>query len=334
MKAEQTFRALVVRETGPERFSRRIEQRIIADLPAGEVLIRVAYSSLNYKDGLSASGNRGVTRRYPHTPGVDAAGVVVESSDSSFAPGAEVVASCYGLGMNTAGGFGQFIQVPAAWVMPLPAGLTLRQSMVYGTGGFTAAHSVWRLMGYGVRPEQGKVMVSGASGGVGCFSVAILAREGFRVTAVSGKESARELLTSLGATEIISRVQAVDTSGRLILKGKWAGVVDTVGGEILATALKSTRYGGAVTCCGNVAGPEFSANVFPFILRGIALLGIDSAECPMARREMLWAKLAAEWKVTGLEEITTEIGLDELDGAIDRILQGRIQGRVVVRLWD
>jgi putative YhdH/YhfP family quinone oxidoreductase len=177
-------------------------------------------------------------------------------------------------------------------------------------------------------------MVSGASGGVGCFSVAILAREGFKVTAVSGKESAREFLTRLGAAEIIGRSQAIDTSGRLILKGKWAGVVDTVGGEILATALKSTRYGGAVTCCGNVAGPEFSANVFPFILRGIALLGIDSAECPMARRRMLWAKLAAEWKIAGLEEITTEIGLDELDGSIEKILRGQVQGRVVVRLWD
>jgi putative YhdH/YhfP family quinone oxidoreductase len=206
--------------------------------------------------------------------------------------------------------------------------------MVFGTGGFTAAHSVWRLLDFGVRPEQGKVLVTGASGGVGCFSVAILAREGFKVTAVSGKESARPFLTGLGASEIINRSQATDTSGRLILKGKWAGVVDTVGGEILSTALKSTRYGGAVTCCGNVAGPEFSANVFPFILRGIALLGIDSAECPMARREMLWAKLAGDWKIAGLEEITSEIGLAELDQAIARILQGKIQGRVVVRLWD
>jgi len=333
MDTGQSFRALVVREE-PGGYGRRLEERRIGDLPAGEVLIRVAYSSLNYKDGLSAIGNRGVTRRYPHTPGVDAAGVVVESSDPRFAPGEEVLVCCYDLGMNTPGGFGQYIRVPAAWVMPLPAGLSLRESMVYGTGGFTAANSVERLLAHGVRPEQGKVLVTGASGGVGCFSVAILAREGFRVTAVSGKESARGLLTSLGASEIIGREQAVDTSGRLILKGKWAGVVDTVGGEILSTALKSTRYGGAVTCCGNVAGPEFAANVFPFILRGIALLGIDSAECPMARREMLWAKLASGWQVPELAAITSEIGLAELDGAIDRILKGQIQGRVVVRLWD
>lgn len=334
MNKKQKFRALVVRETSPGQFSRDIEERTLADLPAGEVLVRVAYSSLNYKDALSAIGNRGVTRRFPHTPGIDAAGTVVESGDPGYSPGDEVIVSCYDLGMNTAGGFGQFIRVPAGWVMPLPQGLSFRESMVIGTGGFTGAHSVWRLLDFGVRPEQGKVLVTGASGGVGCFSVAILAREGFRVTAVSGKKSARELLTGLGASEIIGREQATDSSGRLILKGKWAGVVDTVGGEILSTALKSTRYGGAVTCCGNVAGPEFSANVFPFILRGIALLGIDSAECPMDLRLMLWKKLAAEWKINGLERITTEISLEELDTAIARILGGEIQGRVVVRLWD
>lgn len=333
MDAKQTFGALVVREEAGG-FSRRLEERRIADLPVGEVLVRVSYSSLNYKDGLSAIGNRGVTRRYPHTPGVDAAGVVAESRDPRFRVGDQVLVCCYDLGMNTPGGFGQYIRVPAAWVMPLPVGLTMRESMIYGTGGFTAANSVERLLAHGVRPEQGKILVTGASGGVGCFSVAILAREGFRVTAVSGKESARELLATLGATEIISRAQAVDSSGRMILKGKWAGVIDTVGGEILSTALKSTRYGGAVTCCGNVAGPEFSANVFPFILRGVALLGIDSAECPMARRKMLWGKLANEWQVAGLAAVTTEIGLDELDGAITRILKGQVQGRVVVRLWN
>lgn len=333
MNESQIFCAMVVREEDGCCI-RGLEERRIADLPKGEILIRVAYSSLNYKDGLSAIGNRGVTRRYPHTPGIDAAGVVVESSDRRFRPGDEVLACCYDLGMNSPGGFGQYIRVPAAWVMRLPTGLTLRESMVYGTGGFTAANSVERLLACGVRPEQGKVLVTGASGGVGCFSVAILAREGFSVTAVSGKESARELLTNLGAAEIIGREQATDTSGKMILKGKWAGVVDTVGGEILATALKSTRYGGAVTCCGNVAGPEFAANVFPFILRGIALLGIDSAECPMTRREMLWGKLAGEWKIPGLAVITTEIGLAELDGAITSILKGQIQGRVVVRLWD
>lgn len=327
------FRALVVREDGDGGYCRKVEERTVADLPTGDVLVRVEYSSLNYKDGLSASGNRGVTRRYPHTPGVDAAGEVVLSSDDRFQAGAKVMVACYGLGMSTAGGFGQYIRVPAGWVMPLPSGLTTRQSMIYGTGGFTAAHSVWKLIEQGVRPEQGRVLVTGATGGVGSFSVAILAREGFKVTAVTGKESARQFLLDLGAADVINRDQAIDTSGRMILKGRWAGVVDTVGGEILATAIKSTRYGGVVTCCGNVAGPEFNANVFPFILRGVALLGIDSAECPMALREQIWQRLATDWNlVDNLDDICTEIGLDDLSEALDRILKGGIKGRVLVNL--
>ncbi len=327
------FRALVVREDGEGGYCRKVEERTVADLPAGEVLVRVEYSSLNYKDGLSASGNRGVTRRYPHTPGIDAAGKVTASSDARFRPGDPVVVSCYGLGMNTAGGFGQYIRVPVGWVMPLPAGLTTRQSMIYGTGGFTAAHSVWKLIKQGVRPEQGKILVTGATGGVGSFSVAILAREGFQVTAVTGKESARQFLLDLGATEVISRDQAIDASGRMVLKGRWAGVVDTVGGEMLATAIKSTRYGGVLTCCGNVTGPEFNANVFPFILRGVALLGVDSAECPMALREQIWQRLATDWNlVNNLDDICTEIGLDDLSEALGRILKGGIKGRVLVNL--
>jgi putative YhdH/YhfP family quinone oxidoreductase len=326
------FKALVVREDGEGGYQRGVEEKTVADLPAGEVLVRVEYSSLNYKDGLSANGNKGVTRSYPHTPGIDAAGKVMESSDARYRPGDPVVVSCYGLGMNTAGGFGQYIRVPADWVMPLPAGLTVRQSMIYGTGGFTAAHSVWKLIKQGVRPEQGKILVTGATGGVGSFSLAILVREGFQVTAVTGKESSREFLMDLGAAEVISRDQAIDHSNRMILKGRWAGVVDSVGGEMLATAIKSTRYGGVVTCCGNVTGPEFSANVFPFILRGVALLGIDSAECAMALRQQIWQRLASDWQVAGLEEMCTEIGLDGLDEAIDRILKGGSKGRVLVNL--
>ncbi len=327
------FKALVVREDGKGGYCRKVEERTVADLPAGEVLVRVEYSSLNYKDGLSAIGNRGVTRRYPHTPGVDAAGKVAASSDARFRAGDPVVVSCYGLGMNTAGGFGQYIRVPVGWVMPLPAGLTTRQSMIYGTGGFTAAHSVWKLIKQGVRPEQGKILVTGATGGVGSFSVAILAREGFQVTAVTGKESGRQFLLDLGASEVISRDQAIDGSDRMILKGRWAGVVDTVGGEMLATAIKSTRYGGVLTCCGNVTGPEFKANVFPFILRGVALLGVDSAECPMALREKIWQRLATDWNlVNNLDDICTEIGLDDLSEALDLILKGGIKGRVLVNL--
>ena len=328
------FKALVVREEGEGIFIRKIEKKKISDLPQGEVLVKVGYSSLNYKDALSAIGNRGVTKNYPHTPGVDSAGIVAESVDDRFQTGDEVIVSCYELGMNTDGGFGQYIRVPAAWVMKLPGGLTARESMIYGTGGFTAAHSVWKLVNQGVKPGAGKILVTGATGGVGSFSVAILAREGYEVSAVTGKESAREFLLKLGASEIISRDKVIDNTGKMILRGRWAGVIDSVGGEVLATAIKSTAYGGVVTCCGNVAGPEFNANVFPFILRGVSLLGVDSAECPMALREQIWQKIANEWKLDGLDDICTEITMDELDGAIDRMLKGGGQGRVVLRLPD
>ena len=328
------FKAFVVKDDGDGNFTRAVAEKNINDLPAGDVLVKVKYSSLNYKDALSASGNRGVTKNYPHTPGIDAAGMVTGSSDDRFKPDDEVLVCCYDLGMNTAGGFGQYIRVPAAWVMKLPPGLSARDSMIFGTGGFTAAHSVWKLIKQGVKPEDGKILVTGATGGVGSFSVGILARAGYEVTAVTGKASSREFLLKLGAAEIIPRDRVIDATGKMVLRGRWAGVIDSVGGEVLATAIKSTSYGGVVTCCGNVAGPEFSANVFPFILRGVSLLGIDSAECPMDLREQIWQKIADDWKLDGLDDICSEITLDELDGAIDRMLRGGGQGRVVVRLWD
>jgi acrylyl-CoA reductase (NADPH) len=329
---ELKFKALVVREDTRGGYQRAIEDRSVNDLPAGEVLVRVEYSSLNYKDALSATGNKGVTRNYPHTPGIDSAGQVVESSDQRFAVGDQVMVCCYDLGMNTAGGFSQYIRVPGSWVMKMVPGLSAREAMIYGTGGFTAAHSVWKMIRQGVRPADGTVLVTGASGGVGSFSVGILAREGFTVTAVSGKESARPFLVDLGATEVVSRDEVTDKSGRMVLKGRWAGVIDTVGGEILSTAIRSTLYGGVVTCCGNVADPEFSANVFPFILRGVSLLGIDSAECPMELREEIWQKISTDWKLPGLEDICTEITLDGLDEMIGRMLAGKAKGRVVIRL--
>lgn len=331
---DMKFKAFVVKDDGAGNFSGTVAEKSLSDLPAGEVLVKVEYSSLNYKDALSASGNRGVTKNYPHTPGIDGAGTVVESSVERFRSGEEVMVACYDLGMNTAGGFGQYIRVPAAWVMKLPPGLSTRQSMIYGTGGFTAAHSVWKLIKQGVKPGDGKILVTGATGGVGSFSVGILARGGYQVTAVTGKESGREFLLKLGAAEIIPRDRVLDKSGKMVLRGRWAGVVDSVGGETLGTAIKSTAYGGVVTCCGNVAGPEFSANVFPFILRGVSLLGIDSAECPMALREKIWQKIATDWKLDYLDDLCTEISIDELGAAIDRMLKGSGQGRVVVRLWD
>lgn len=326
------FQAMVVTQTAPGQFQRAVVTRNLDDLPPGEVLIRVRYSSLNYKDALSASGNRGVTRRYPHTPGIDAAGQVLTSDSPDFSPGDAVVVSCYDLGMNTSGGFAQCIRVPAKWVMPLPAGLSLRESMIYGTAGFTAARSVDRLQRHPVVPEQGKILVTGATGGVGSMAVAMLALSGFSVTAVTGKPEQEAFLRDLGAQDIVLRENSIDHSGRMLLKEKWAGVIDTVGGEMLATAIKSTRYGGAVTCCGNVASPNLPLNVYPFILRGVSLIGIDSAECPMAARIPLWQKIATSWRLPNLERLATEISLTELDQQIDRILQGKQKGRVILNL--
>ena len=327
-----SYRALVIEELEPNIYAREFRSKNIAELPKGDLLIRVHYSSLNYKDALSASGNRGVTRKYPHVPGIDAAGVVEESSNPGFKPGDEVIASGFDIGMNTPGGFGQYIRVPAEWALHCPKNLTLRESMIYGTAGFTAAQSVERLVNFPIVPEKGKILVTGATGGVGSIAIALLAHLNYRVCAVSGKPEAEEFLNRLGAAEIISRQQATDPSGKLLLKEKWAGVVDTVGGEILATAIKSTAYGGAVTCCGNVASPDLPLSVYPFILRGVSLLGIDSAKCPIHIRHKIWQKLAGEWRLANLDSLATECRLSELPGFIERMLQGRHTGRVIVNL--
>lgn len=322
---------MVVEEVGEKRFSRLIKEKTIDQLPEGEVLIRVKWSSLNYKDALSATGNRGVTKKYPHTPGIDAAGVVEESRSGAFRPGDEVIVTSYDLGMNTSGGFGQYIRVPAAWVVPLPKGLDLKESMIYGTAGFTAGMSVAALTDR-VSPTQGDILVTGATGGVGCLSIAMLAKLGYAVTAVSGKETAAAFLTGIGARKIMSRDDVTAGSQRPLLKGIWAGVIDTVGGEILASAVKSTDQLGVVTCCGNVASPDLPLTVFPFILRGVSLIGIDSQNCPMDHRGKVWGHLASDWKPDCLTNLCREVGLDELDREIDLILQGGQTGRVIVRM--
>lgn len=324
------FKAFQVEEISENKYAGKIVSRAISDLPEGDVLVRVHYSSLNYKDALSASGNKGVTKLYPHTPGIDAAGVVVSSTHSAFQPGTEVIVSCYGLGMKTAGGFGEYIRVPAAWVMKCPQGISLKESMIYGTAGFTAALSVEKLLGNGVHPEQGRVLVTGATGGVGSVAVAILAQNGFSVSAVSGKSDQGSFLHKLGADRIISREKAIDPKNRALLKPQWAGVVDTVGGPILAASLKGTKYGGTVTCCGNVASPDLSLTVYPFILRAVSLIGIDAAECPMNVREKVWEKLADSWRINALNDLAQYITLEELAAHIDLMLHGKIKGRVVL----
>jgi acrylyl-CoA reductase (NADPH) len=331
MALPDKFKAMVVSETVEKKFVREITQKALSELPGGELIVEVKYSSLNYKDALSASGNKGVTRKFPHTPGIDAAGVVVDSTTKAFGAGEEVVIMGFDLGMNTSGGFGQYISVPSGWAVKLPPGLSLRDSMGYGTAGLTAALCILRLMAGGLNKDSGEVLVTGATGGVGSIAVAILGKLGFNVVAATGKADETEFLTQVGARAIISREEANDTSGRPLQKGRWAGVVDTVGGNILATALKTAKYGGLVAACGNAMSADLNVSVFPFILRGVSLLGVDSVEIPMRARQMAWNKLAGDWSVD-LSRIVTEVSLDELSAEIDKILKGGVRGRVVVDL--
>ena len=281
------FKALLVTEEQGQ-YQRRVVTRHIDDLPAGEVLIRVHWSSLNYKDAMSASGNKAITRNYPHTPGIDAAGVVEASSVSELAPGDEVIVTGYDLGMDTAGGFGQCIRVPAAWVLKRPAGLSLRESMVLGTAGLTAALCIDKLERAGLSSGAGPVLVTGATGGVGSIAVAMLAHLGHEVVAVTGKADQADFLRGIGASEVLSREELQAGTNKVLLGERWAGAVDTVGGDILFNVVKSLRYDASVACCGLTAGGQFQASVFPFILRNVNLLGVDSVEQPLVAKAVIW----------------------------------------------
>ncbi|MAI64643.1 MAG: oxidoreductase [Alteromonas sp.] len=327
-----TFKALLVEKAEDKTFTRSVVERNIDELPEGNLLIRVSYSSLNYKDALSASGNPGVSRNFPHTPGIDAAGTVVSCDDNTFSQGDEVIVTGYDLGMNTAGGFAQYIRIPSKWAVAKPEGLTLKEAMILGTAGFTAGLSVQAIVENNVSPEDGEILVTGATGGVGSVAVALLTQAGFNVVACTGKDSEADFLKSLGASRVITRDTMLENKERPMLKEQYAGVVDTVGGEFLAQAIKSTQYGGVVTCCGLTASAQLDVSVFPFILRGVSLLGIDSVECPMAPRLRLWDKLAGDWKLNLLDSLTTEVGLDALDEKINDILKGQLFGRTIVNV--
>ena len=332
MESSRQFKALVVNQVADKQFVRTIQERSVAELPPGDLLVRVCYSSLNFKDALSATGHPGVTRQFPHTPGIDAAGEVISCEGEAFAPGDKVIVTGYDLGMETDGGWGEYIRIPSTWAQRLPVGLSLREAMVIGTAGFTAALSVQGLVQAGVKPADGEILVTGATGGVGSIAVSILSRAGYRVVAASGKSFDETFLRSLGAVAVIPRAEVTAGAERPMMKERWAGAVDVVGGETLAAAVKSTRYGGAVTCCGLVGSTELPLNVYPFILRGVSLIGIDSVNCPVGTRLQVWEKLAGEWKPEHLSEVVTEVSLAGLEEKIQAILQGGIRGRVIVKL--
>lgn len=329
-----TFRCYLVTKDANGKIHAEMIQRPLSELPPGDTLIRVAYSSLNYKDALAATGHPGVNRQFPHIPGVDAAGHVVHCHAGKFAPNAPVLVTGFDMGANRWGGWSEYVQVPWSWVVPLPSGMSLRESMILGTAGFTAGLCVDALQKHAVLPDSGDVVVTGATGGVGTFAVAVLAKLGYHVSAVTGKASGREYLTRLGAEQVLGRDQVDDRSGKPLLSGRWAGAVDTVGGNILGAILRATKHGGCVAACGLTAGSDLPVTVYPFILRGIALAGIDAAWGPIPLRHEIWRRLAGPWKLDCLPAVARFVELEELPGQIAEILAGWVTGRVVVKVAE
>lgn len=328
--SEDTFKAFFVEETSEGKVSTSVKDVPLSFLPDHEVLIRVQFSSLNYKDGLSASGNKGVTRNYPHIPGIDAAGTVVEDESDTFEKGQKVVVTGQDLGSNTPGGYGELIRVPKDWVVALPAGLDLETSMKYGTAGFTAMYGVKRLQRELILPDNGKVLVTGATGGVGSLAVFFLSALGYRVTAATGKIEKADFLKELGATDVIHRKEITDVKDSFLLSREWRGAIETVGGEMLEAVIRQTDHDGAVACCGNILGHELNTNIYPFILRGVSLLGIDSAICKMPMRLKIWESIGEMDHAKLPEGYTKKTSLLGLEKEIDLILAGKQAGRVVV----
>jgi len=328
---KSTFKALRIQEQSDNTFTKSIETHNIEDLPDGDTLIKVEYSSLNFKDALSASGNKGVTKQYPHTPGIDAAGTIVESERTTLKEGDKVIVTGFDLGMNTWGGYSEYIRVPSEWILRLPEHLSPRNAMILGTAGLTAGLSVSHLLLNNIE-EDGKVIVSGATGGVGLISTAILAFHGFDITAVTGKKDMHETLKKIGANHVISREELQEKAHKPLLKGIYAGAIDVAGGKTLDSILKQLKYDGIATCCGLVDSPKLETTVFPFILRGIRLIGIDTAESNIKFREKVWKMFAQEWKINLPDDLIHECHLDELPTYIDRMLAGKIKGRVVVKI--
>ena len=323
------YKAFFTQET-ESGFSNSIESLSIADLEENDLLIKVSYSSLNYKDALSASGNKGVTRTYPHTPGIDAVGEVIKSNSSDFKDGDKIIVTGYDLGMNTYGGFGQYISIPATWAISLPNELSEAEAMSIGTAGLTAGLCVRKLLQNDLTPDSGDVLVTGASGGVGSVAVMVLSKLGFKVTALTGKEDKTEYLESLGASSVIIRSD-MEEKGKPLQKGIYQGGVDTVGGNILSNFISQTSQRGAITCCGNVASDKLETSIFPFILRGVTLIGIDSAESLLEVKKEIWNNFSNDWKID-LEKITKEVFLESLSDEVEKILKGNQVGRIRVYL--
>ncbi len=310
---------------------KKLEMPVIED---EEILIKVSYSSINYKDALSSIGNPGVSRNFPHVTGIDLAGEVVKSNSDKFQGGEKVVVTGYDLGMHTKGGHQKYAKVPASWALNIPEGLSESEIMSLGTAGLTAALSINELLSAGITPKSGKIVVTGATGGVGSLAISILNKLGFCVVAVSGKKEKIKFLNSIGADEVLLRDELDLEGSKPMLKSEYAGVVDTVGGKILSYFLKSLKYDGVATCCGLTSSHELPTNVFPFILRGVRLIGIDSVECTLKKKQAAWERLADEYKLNNLDTLVTRIILEEVPTKFQELLLGRLVGRYLVKVSD
>lgn len=321
----------IVEENGS--FARSVEELPLEALKDGDVLVRVEWSSLNYKDALSAHGNKGITREFPHTTGIDAAGRVVESSDERWKPGDEVVVTGFDLGMNTPGGHAEYIRVPGDWIVARPDGLSLRECMIIGTAGFTAAQCLYRTRQFELSPDKGDILVTGATGGVGSMAVALFSQAGYRVVAATRNPDRAQWLKEVGAADIISVDEVLDDSPKPLRKGRWAGAVDTVAGKTLESILKTTEHRGVITICGMITGSDLNTSVFPFILRGVSLVGIDSAECPLGMKRDIWELLSTVWHPgPHLETLATEISLQDVPEHLEAMMAGKTRGRTLVNL--
>ena len=321
------YNALVTTEDN-KSFINSIEKRDISTLPDNDTLVKVKFSSLNYKDALSASGNKGVTRNYPHTPGIDAAGIIEETTSKNFQVGDEVIITGYDMGMNTFGGFGEYIRVPQEWIVKKPDNLSLSESMAFGTAGLTAGLCLRKLLLHGLKPDDGEVFVSGVTGGVGIISLMLFSKLGFDVTAITGKMDQEKLLKNLGAKTVLDRNDLDSDLISPLQKPIYAGGIDAVGGKILSNLICSTSQRAAIACCGMVGGLSLDTSIFPFILRGLSLFGIDSAESLLETKEEVWNNFASSWKLENIDENIKDISLNELPSEIDKILDGKQIGRV------
>jgi acrylyl-CoA reductase (NADPH) len=326
-----SFAALVARKND-DRIDCAVETLDESDLPPGDVTIRVAYSSVNFKDALAVTPNGGVVRDYPIVPGIDLTGEVVASDSPHFAVGDAVLAHGYEIGTGRHGGYAEYARVPADWVVPLGS-LSARDGAAIGTAGFTAAMSVQALIDWGIKPDDGPIVVTGATGGVGSVSIDLLAAAGYEVVASSGKADAADKLKALGAADVIGRLpEDPDAKPRPLARTRWAGAVDCVGGKTLADVLSTLRYGGAVAASGLTGGPGLSTTVMPFILRGVSLLGMDSVQMPIEPRRDLWEKLGSTLAPQHLSDITNDVDVKDVVGVLDQIREGRYSGRAVVKV--